>query len=466
MALRPMHEAQIDLRHTNEEKKESVDKELFLNKEEDVYHAKKNINGAIKAVDKTLKKALPRAPLGRYKFPDDFLWGTSTSAYQTEGGNINDWSRWEKTGKRILAMQKQGKTPSDYICNKACKSYELYKKDIDLAASLNTNSIRLGLEWSRLEPKKDAWNTEALNHYRDVLVEAKKHNLKIIITLWHWTSPTWVADEGGWVNKKVIEYYARYVEFIIQELGGAVDYWVTLNEPNIYIINSYLRGKFPPQKHNIFKAKKVFNNLLQAHKKAYKLIHKHFPQAQVSFTNLTNFFEPARKWCPVETGLAKLFDYFFNKRFLNSCRDYLDYIGLDYYFHDRIVWYPPFRKNINARTSDLGWEIYPEGLYYVLHDLAKFKKPIIILENGLADKDDNLRESFIKEHLYYAHKALQKGIEIKGYFHWSLLDNFEWAEGFGPKFGLYKFDKTSFERTPRPSAEIYAQICKNNILHI
>jgi len=400
------------------------------------------------------------------KFPKGFLWGTSTSAYQIEGGITNDWSEWEKSEARSKKLKKNGKNPADYICGNGCSSYNRYKEDLDLAVSLNTNSIRIGIEWARIQPDKDVWDVEAINHYRDILREAKKRNLKTAVTLWHWTNPTWVTDEGGWAKKCAIEYYLGYVDFVIENLGGEIDYWITLNEPLIHVFNGYIRGIFPPAKNNIFKAFKAFNNLAEAHKRAYEKIHNYFPDAMVGITALINDFEPARPWLIPEKILANIFHYFWNHKFLKKIKNDMDYAGLDYYFHDRIVWYPPFRKNLNKKTTDLGWEIYPQGMYRAIKYLSGFNKPIIIMENGLADSADSRRAEFIKEHLSYVHKAIAEGADVRGYFHWSLLDNFEWALGWSPKFGLFAVDRSTFARTKRASADVYAEICKNNKVDI
>ena len=397
-------------------------------------------------------------------FPKGFLWGTSTSAYQIEGGIKNDWSEWEKIARRLNSLKKKGKDIDEFICDKGCDSYNRYKEDVALAADLNTNAIRFGLEWARIQPEKDSWNIEALNHYRKLMEEAKAKNLKVVLTIWHWTNPLWLAEEGGWTSKDVVDCFAKYVDVVIKELGSYVDYWVVLNEPMVHISNGYLTAKFPPHKRNPFKAKKVFKNLVEAHKKAYELIHHHFPRAQVSITQLTNDFEPARKWFLPEIIIAKIARHYWNDKFLDKIKNHLDYIGLDYYFHDRMVWYPPFKRNKNKMVTDMGWEIYPEGIYHVLKYLSKFKKPIFILENGLADKEDKYRAEFIKSHLSYVHKAIEEGVDVRGYFYWSLLDNFEWGHGYGPKFGLYEVNRKTFARTKRPSALVYADICKNNKL--
>ena len=414
------------------------------------------------------------------KFPDGFLWGTSTSAYQVEGGITNDWSELEAT--RVNSKKFKNKVhpkgiscgaplwckklnPNDYICGKACDSYNRYEEDLDLAKSLNTNAVRFGIEWARIEPKKGAWDVKEIKHYARVLAAAKKRGLKTVVTLWHWTSPVWIAKAGGWANKETVECYLRYVDLIINELGGNIDYWVTLNEPTVHVLNGYIRGNFPPRRKNIFKAYSVFKNLSRANNEAYKKIHDYFPNANVSITALVNHFEPARNWCLIEKMLTKIFHYYWNHKFIKEIKNNIDYIGLDYYFHDRIVWYPPFKKNLNNKITDMGWEIYPKGIYHVLKYLNKFKKPIIILENGLADNGDKMRKQFIKDHLFYVHKAIEDGVDVRGYFHWSLLDNFEWAEGYAPKFGLFAVDRKTFERKARLSAAMYADICKTNSIN-
>ncbi|MDD5071298.1 MAG: family 1 glycosylhydrolase [Patescibacteria group bacterium] len=398
------------------------------------------------------------------RFPEDFFWGVSTSAYQIEGGIVNDWSRWEKSEDRVNKLERKGKNPDDFICGQACDSYHRYEEDAKLVKDLNCGAYRLGIEWARIEPEQGRWDLKEIEHYRKILENLKANNLKVVLTLWHWTNPVWLADKGGWSNKEAVDYFSRYVKLIADELGDLADYWITLNEPMIHVAGGHITGKFPPNKKSIFAALKVFKNLARAHTEAYKIIHNKCPQAKVSITQIMNYFEPARNWCPIEQGLVKLASCFWNEKFLNKIKSELDYIGLDYYFHDRIVWYPPFKKNKNESVTDMGWEIYPQGIYHILKSLAKFKKPIIIIENGLADAADEKRPDFIKQHLKYIHKAMSEGVDVRGYFHWSLLDNFEWAEGYGPKFGLYELDRKTFKRTARPSAKVYTEICKNNYI--
>lgn len=284
-----------------------------------------------------------------------------------------------------------------------------------------------------------------------------------MVTLWHWPNPLWLARMGGWSNKKVVDYFGCFTELVVKELGEHVDYWITLNEPMMHVAHGYITGKFPPNKKwNLFGIIKPFNNLTAAHRRSYEIIHKKYPEAQVSIAMTSGFIEPANKYNLIEWLIAKAGDYFRNHWYLRKIAGHFDFIGVNYYHHDRIVWYPPFKKNLNEKINDRGWEIYPSGLYHVLVNYKKYHKPVIITENGTADADDEHRAEFIKEHLYYLHQAIEAGVDARGYFYWSLLDNFEWAEGFWPKFGLIAVDRKTFERKPRPSAAVYADICKNN----
>jgi beta-glucosidase len=410
------------------------------------------------------------------KFPKGFLWGASTSAYQIEGGNKNDWSEWEKRNAKRLAenaksywsSEQQERfpemfDPENYISGTAMGSYNNFDKDLECIKELNLKAYRMGIEWSRIEPKEGEFDMEAIKHYREMLQKLKDNNIKIVLTLWHWPLPLWISSRGGLTNKKIVQYFTKYAELLVEEFGGLIDYWVTLNEPLMIIGHGYIDGKFPPnRKWDLFGSIKVFNNYIKIHKAIYKVIHDKYPDAQVSIAMTTGFLEPAHRWNPIEVLIAKLAYYFRNELFINKARKQLDYIGVNYYHHDRIVWYPPFKENLNKEVDDRGWEFYPRGIYEVLKKYKKYKKPIIITENGTADADDKLRPRYIKEHLKYIHKAIREGVDVRGYFHWSLIDNFEWAEGYWPKFGLYSVDRRTFERKARSSVKVYSEICKSN----
>jgi beta-glucosidase len=400
------------------------------------------------------------------EFPADFLWGVSTSAYQIEGGITNDWSQWEMSEKRLKELREKKLNYRDFVAGSACDSYNRYEEDAEMVKALNCGAYRLGIEWARLEPTEGQFDLAQIEHYRRVLENLREKNIKVVLTIWHWTNPLWLVNEGGWSNKKVVDYYARYVEFVVAKLGDLVDFWVTINEPTIHVFNGYFRGTFPPNRKNPILAVKTFFNLVAAHKKAYQIIHRRNFGVNVGFTHLGDNFYPARNWFLPEMLLTWFLNLVCNNLFINLVKKECDFIGLDYYFSNRIVWYPPFLKNLNKKVNDFGWEIYPEGIYGILKDLRRFKKPIYIMENGIADAADTKREKFIVDHLRFVHQAIEEGEDIRGYFHWSLLDNFEWAAGYTMKFGLYSLDRATFKRTPRPSAAAYAEICRTNQIRI
>ena len=389
------------------------------------------------------------------KFPKEFLWGVSTSAYQIDGGADNDWSKWEK-------LRGKNQNSENFVCGSACDSYNKYEEDLNLVKNLNCGAYRIGLEWARLEPAEGRFDQAEIEHYRKVLLAFRAKGIKSVITLWHWTNPVWFSERGGWQNPEAANFFSRYAEMVVKEFGDLIDYWLTINEPMVYLSNGYVAGKWPPNKKSLFQARKAYNNLIKAHRESHKIIHAKYSEAKVGLTMLTNYFEPARRWNFLEVLFSKAANYFWNDRFVKKLRGDYDFLGLDYYFHDRIIWYPPFKKNLNKEITDMGWEIYPAGIYQVLKNYAKFEKPLFIMENGLADATDSRRAKFIVEHLKHVHRAAEDGIDVRGYFHWSLLDNFEWSEGFGPKFGLYSVDRKTFLRSPRPSARVYGEICQSN----
>lgn len=388
----------------------------------------------------------------KLSFPKKFLWGTATSSHQIEGGNENNWTEWEQ----------EGTIKDGSVSGRACNSWELYKEDIRLAKELNNNAYRFSIEWSRVEPVEGKFDKAALARYRDMVKECRKNGIEPFVTLCHWTQPLWFRDAGGWLNKRSPLLFQRYVERVAKELGHDVKFWVTLNEPLIYSYNSYLSGKWPPQKKKLATFLKVQKNLVQAHKLAYFTLHD-FGPCEVGIAKNNQCFEPYLNSFFNRAIVAAVARYW-NHSFLRRIENTMDYVGINYYFHNRVYvsWGGYVVMNENKVTNDLGWEIYPKGLYRVLTDVKRYEKPVYILENGLADARDTRRADFIRDHLRYVHKAIKDGVDVRGYFHWSLLDNFEWSEGFEPRFGLYEVDYETFERKARKSAKVYAGIAKNN----
>jgi beta-glucosidase len=426
------------------------------------------------------------------KFPEAFLWGTATSAYQVEGGIEKcDWSE-------------------EFPAGRACNHYNLYEKDFDLLKSLNQNAYRFSIEWSRIEPEEGKFDEREIEHYRKVLLALKKKNFKVMLTLHHFTSPLWLAEIGGWENPEVVFYFLRFAKRIFTEYFDFVDFWITINEPLVFASESYLDGTWPPKKKSFFSLLNVIKNQIATHKKIFEEFHKIKKDVKVGIAKNNAHFESFNPKSYLDKFNVRINRYFWNEFFLNRVKNYLDFIGLNYYFHQKIK-FPSQNKNENKVLSDMSWEIHPEGIYHVLKELKKYKKsrhaslrsantspqtpsvsgtrparcfptqgntqfprppsefgtsqiPIYITENGLADAKDKLRKDFIKNHLYWIHRAISEGIDVRGYFHWSLIDNFEWAKGFEPRFGLVEIDYKTLERKPRPSAFYYAEICKENQL--
>ncbi len=397
------------------------------------------------------------------KFPEGFLWGASSASHQVEGNNKNDWSEWEKSNHRINKLHSEGLAEKygieNYISDKATDHYNLYKEDFTIAKELGHNATRISIEWSRIEPEEGVFNEEEINHYKEVVKTLRLLNMEPFVTLWHWPMPLWLSKQGGWESKKTISYFKRYADKISKALGEDVKFWLTINEPEVYPPLSYLYDVWPPQKKNPISFLKVSWNLIKAHNEVYKIIKKNDPDSKISIAFNLESYEAVTL---LDKFLVPIYSFVRNKVLINLTKKSLDFIGLNYYFHSRI--YFGLKKNITEKKSDFGWDLHPEKIYDILMLLKKYNKPIYITENGLADADDVHREWFIIEVLTAIHKAISHGADVRGYLHWSLTDNFEWASGYWPRFGLVHINYETLERTIRPSARFYEKICKNNTL--
>ena len=419
-------------------------------------------------------------------FSAGFYWGTATSAHQVEGGNHNDWTEWEKANAERLAKEAKTKwqlwqqekfpemfKPENYVSGRACDHYNRFREDFDIAKSLGHNAHRFSIEWSRIEPEEGQFNEKEIDHYREVIAALRERGIEPFVTLWHWTLPIWISGIGGWENKKTIEYFLRYANKIVDSLGREIKFWMPINEPTVYVGHSYVIGVFPPQVKSFYRANNILKNLISVHKESYKLIHKKLGEkVMVGSAHNYHYHTPYRKWHLLDLLATGVLRYIRDTRSSKWSKDHEDFIGLNYYYRDTVKFVlggGRFSmidiKNPDKRVSDMGWEIYPEGIYHVLKDLKKYNKPIYITENGIADAKDEKRTKFIKDHLGWIHKAIEEGTDIRGYFYWSLLDNFEWDKGFWPRFGLVEIDYKTMERKIRPSAYEYAKICKENFLH-
>lgn len=412
-----------------------------------------------------------------YKFPEGFWWGSTTSAHQIEGSNHNDWSEWETSPERIAQLKKEGKNPDDFISGKACDSYNRYEEDFDIAKSLNQNIHRFSIEWSRIEPKEGKFDYEIMHHYVNVVKALRARGLEPMITLWHFTNPVWFAEKGGWWNEKSPEIFTRYIKYVVDNLKDRVGLWITFNESaTVYAGYSYLTGQWTtPQHASIFQFIKVRKNFAKAHILAYQEIKKMYavPQTLLDTTTTSHnvkvglvdnmtYVVYGNRW--YEKTIGKLYNYQRNIVFWDNTFPHYDFLGLNYYHVDRRV--PGSYRTLPKQDlmTEMGWEIYPKGIYHCLMEIKKYKKPIFITENGIADSTDHKRGKFIKDHLRWVWQAIHDGADVHGYLYWSLLDNFEWVKGFKPKFGLVEVDYATFARKIRPSALEYAKICKANSL--
>lgn len=388
-------------------------------------------------------------------FPTSFLWGAATSAHQVEGNNHNDWTEWEKLG-RVAHGERSGL---------AAGHYERFREDFALAKSLGHNTHRLSLEWSRIEPRPGFIDPAAIDHYRQVLTELRKLQIEPIVTLWHFTNPIWVARRGGWRNREIVDLYGRYVMAVVRQLGDLATYWITINEPTVYSSLGHVLGYWPPEQRNAAAAWMVIRNFVLAHRLGYQIIHRHLSSAKVGVANNLSHFVPHNRRSPFDRALVGVGKYWHNQWWLDQTYTEQDFIGLNYYFHhplrfkfsDWRNWFRPESEGAMPK-SDLGWDINPIGLGHLLNFLTKYHRPIIITENGIADATDAKRAGFIRSHVGQLLQARQRGIDVRGYVYWSLLDNFEWREGFAPRFGLVEIDYHTLKRTVRPSAFAFRQL--------
>lgn len=405
-------------------------------------------------------------------FPKKFFWGASTASHQVEGGTVNQWSVWELANAKELAktarerlgelpiweeIKSQAEEPKNYVSGEGVGHYNRYKEDFDIAKNLNLNALRFGVEWARLEPEEGKWDEDALEHYRSYIDELKKRGIEPFMNIWHWTLPTWFDEKGGFTKRANLRYFCKFVQKLADEYGKELNYIITLNEPNVYTTFGYITTEWPPQEHSYTKAALVYWNLIKAHKKSYKILKKANPSMQIGVAAQLANIQAKRPHNFIDQSVTKVMRYLWNWWFLHRIRNQQDFIGFNYYFTDYYKYF--HRDNPHVPLNDLGWYMEPEGLYpLLLRAWAHYQKPIFVTENGLADMHDQYRQWWIEESIVAMERAISEGVDVQGYFHWSLLDNFEWKYGWWPKFGLVEVDREhNMKRTIRPSAEWYAK---------
>ena len=446
-------------------------------------------------------------PSASFHFPKGFLWGTATSSHQVEGNNTNNnWWAWEQQEGRIL---------KEHISGLACDWWGgRWKEDFDRAAEGGQNAHRLSVEWSRIQPAPDRWDEDALERYRTMLRGLRDRGITPMVTLHHFTDPLWLTDMdgwetdaavipllekpiriwlsemGGWETDAVIPFFEKYVRKVVDALKEYCTLWCTINEPNVYMLEGYIRGNFPPGKPNLKLGLVVLYNMLRAHAAAYRAIHEIQPEARVGYAQHFRPQEAANPASPLDRFMRNLKFEAINMGFPSAistgvlrspvgrvrvpeAKGTQDFFGLNYYSVDTVAFdlrkkNEAFSRSFfpeGADVADAGMNVNaPDGFFRAIKWAVKTypNLPIIVTENGIEDATDRIRPRYMAQHIHAMWRAVNFNWPVKGYFHWSLVDNFEWERGWTQRFGLWALDIETQQRTRRSSADLYAAICKEN----
>jgi beta-glucosidase len=403
------------------------------------------------------------------RFPEGFLWGCATAAHQVEGGNHgNDWWLWEQQGGILTGDSS----------DPANDHWRRFREDFGLLRELHNNAHRLSIEWSRVEPSQGEFDAGALAHYRDVLTELRAQGMVPMVTLHHFTSPLWFAARGGWAAAGAPGAWLPFVRRVADELGELVGFWCTVNEPNIYAYQGWMAGEFPPgRRGDLLGLYRVLGNLRRAHALAYRELRLRTPGVPVGLAHNKWLMLPARvrRSDRIATRVAQgVMDRWpaGPGRWERVVHAPSDYVGLNHYTGSLVAFDPRragegfvWRRNpAGLPQSDFGWAINPYWLRLALRELAGLGKPIYITENGVAATDDGCRDGFLRGVLGEVWEAVQEGCDVRGYFHWTAIDNFEWAQGYSKRFGLIGVDLATQERTIKPSGMLFGEIARTSQL--
>lgn len=419
-------------------------------------------------------------PSGIYTFPEGFMWGTATAAHQVEGRNThNTWYAWER---------QEGRIAEGHTSGLACDWWGgRWREDFDRAEADGQNAHRLSIAWSRIQPAPDRWDEEALDRYREMLIGLRDRKMTPMVTLHHFSEPLWVAERGGWENAEIVDLFAAFVRRAVEALSPYCNLWVTINEPDVFAYSAYIEGVFPPGKRDLSAALRVMLHMAQAHGRAYHIIHDLQKEAKVGMALHYRGFKPAT-WLPVDRWASSVYHRLFNDLFPRAITDGVfdailkrqrlpeaagtqDFLGINYYTTEKVRFdllaagkmFAHLSFPEGAALSESGFIAnIPSGMAEAVHWGEKFGAPIIITENGVEDSEDTLRPRYILEHLHALWGAMNGNAVVAGYFHWSLVDNFEWERGWTQRFGLWGLDLETQARIRRPSADMYAEICRLN----
>ncbi|MFP4322232.1 MAG: glycoside hydrolase family 1 protein [Anaerolineales bacterium] len=412
-----------------------------------------------------------------FRFPDEFLWGTATAAHHVEGELTNSWSAWEDAGGHVYQNQKHGR---------ACEwRFGRWREDFQRMSDLHTNTHRLSVEWSRIQPARDTWDEDALGQYREMIDDLHARGIVPMVSLHHFTNPLWIEDAGGWLNPDTVTHFARFTEKVLSALDD-VTLWCTFNEPMVYAVQAYLVGFFNPGMKNPWAMYRCAEHMLRAHAAAYQIIKVANPAAQVGVAKHIVDFDAAPPDL-VNRSLVYLPNRVFNRAFVDALvsgelafplrrkvviHDLIgtsDYIGLNFYQRYRLAFTPlspPFIQQIPDPASPepppLWGEIYPQGIFHIIRKIyTQTLLPIYVTESGTPDSGDTVRRWYIARLVAALWRAVMFNYPVRGLYYWSLVDSFEWTAGYNPqfRFGLYGMDFDTQARTKRPSGDFYGEIC-------
>lgn len=401
-------------------------------------------------------------------FPADFQFGATLSAHQAEGGNYaNDWWRWE---------QRPGRIADGSTSQVAAGHYGRYREDMALAAKFKHRAMLVSLDWSRVEPAEARYEPAALEHYRAVFETLRKHGIEPVCALNEVALPQWFADSYGWAHPQAPALFAHYAGAVAETVGHLCRRWIPIFEPVNYITLALLEGLWPPGLHSLRQARNALTNLGRAHLEARAAVIRTNPAAEVGVAVRARVFQPDDPRSPWDLRAARhqsrLRSHLFLRSLMRAAPDGeppCAFIGVSYYGRERLRFSPfrPFHL-FSERLTETGatarlasFEPWPEGLREVLREFAPYGRPLLVTGNGVAASDDRLRCRFLVEHARVLGQCLEEGLPVTGYFHRSLLDQFEWTEGYGPRYGLFHVDRESLARTPNGSAFLFRDLCEN-----
>jgi beta-glucosidase len=422
--------------------------------------------------------------------PPDFLFGCATSAYQIEGGIENDWTAWERAG-RLLRPEAR--------CGAATDHWNRYESDFDLLAGIGANAYRFSVEWSRVEPEPDRWDRAAIDRYVDMVRALRHRDIEPVVTFLHFTHPKWVHDTCPWQEEASAapDRFARFVERMMRAFGTRVRWFTVINEPMVWLLGGYLTGVSPPGHAGLRELFFASQGLVRGYLAARDVIRRRQPAARCGIAHNVVRFAPDRPKDLGDRMMTRAAARFYNWAIpevltsgrlsvglfpglryttqITGAEGSMDFLGINYYTRVHVRFDPlrmsggrgidvAYEDRSELGVTDLGWEIHPTGLYEALREMSGFGVPLLVSENGLDDRDDSRRARFLFDHLEAALSARRDGVDLLGYLHWSLLDNFEWLEGFEPRFGLFRVDYATQTRAATSGAKLFSEVARRGRL--